>query len=503
MIQEHKMRRWLGLLALMPAVAMIFIDQSVLPVALPTIQKELGGTHTELWWCINAYLLLSAVLLLLGGKIGEWIGYRRVFSWGILIFALSSLLCGLSQTIDLLIGARALQGVGAALLIPASSSLTMSLFPQNERGKALGLNISISSIFLVLAPLIGGYFTQELSWRWIFWINLPLAAAGLILVLLFIPASPKGTVKSNPLGFFFFIVSSSALIMLIMQGPAWGWGSFASLSLFVLCLVSAFFLFREEKRARYPLFDLSLFRHPIYQAITISVSATQFVLMITIYRAIFFQQVLDLTPLNNGLILFFTSLPLLFMAFVGGWLADRSGPKIPLALGFTLLIYSFFWLAFFIQMGLGMVVMGLLAFSIGVPLIFTPSYSSAMGVIPPKKSGSAFGILATARSFSASLGVAVIGAFSRHVQLHSFQDLLEKNPETHSLNASALETQSTLAPEQTQLVSSYLKESQVSGFFWVHLAIGLALIIAFALVFIFYHRKASHHLPETSAEGWD
>ncbi|MBX9744073.1 MAG: MFS transporter, partial [Chlamydiales bacterium] len=199
--RHHK---WLALGALIPAIAMVFVDQAVLPVALPTIQEHLGATHTQLWWCINSYLLVSAVLMLAGGKLGDSIGYRKTFMIGMLIFAVSSALCGISFHVDWLIGSRALQGVGAALMIPASSPLIMSLFSQKERGKAIGINVSISSLFLVLAPLIGGYFTEVLSWRWIFWINLPLALVGLILIPLFIPHSSPKKQHFDLFGFLFF-----------------------------------------------------------------------------------------------------------------------------------------------------------------------------------------------------------------------------------------------------------------------------------------------------------
>lgn len=504
-------QKWFGLLALTPAIAMVFTDQTVLPVALPTIQKHLGASNLALWWCINSYLLISAILLLAGGKIGDRVGYRTTFIWGMIIFAISSALCGLSFNASWLIGARALQGVGAALMIPASTPLLMSLFPPNERGKATGINVSVSSLFLIFGPLMGGYFTQALSWRWIFWINLPLAVLGLILVLFFIPRSPKREQKFDFWGFSFFVISSSCLIVVIMQGGQWGWSSLASVSLLILCLISAFFLFWREKRSGYPFIDLSLFRHPIYKAVNISIFATQFVLMVTVYRAIFFQDVLEWSPLKSGTIFFITSLPVFFMAPVGGWLADKSGSKVTIAVGFIFLIYSFFWLAFFVESSLFMLLLAFVAFGIGVPLIFTPSYSSTMNAIPPEKAGVAFGILATVRCLSASLGVAIIGSFAEHVQFNSFKMLIRENPETRALNPSILEglskgvqnIQETVTPDQLQIVLHSLRESQIKGFFVIHLAIGLALILAFAFVFVLYHRKSSHHLPNSPAEGWD
>ena len=495
----------------MPAIGMVFTDQTVLPVALPTIQKHLQASDLALWWSINAYLLTSAVFLLAGGKIGDRIGYRTTFVLGMVIFAISSALCGLSFNIGWLISARALQGVGAALMIPASTPLLMSIFPPNERGKASGINVSVSSIFLIFGPLIGGYFTQYLSWRWIFWINLPLAILGLVLVFCFIPKSPKRDVRLDPLGFFFFLIASSSLIIIIMQGSAWGWTSRTNEILTSIFVISAFLLFRREKNSRHPFIDLSFYRHPIYKAVNISIFATQFVLMITVYRAIFVQDVLDWSPMLSGTILFFTSLPVLFLSPIAGWLADRSGSKVPIAVGFSMLIYSFFWLAFFVQSSTSMLILGFLAFGIAVPLIFTPSYTSAMNSIPVQKAGTAFALLATVRSLSACFGVAVFGSFASHVQFNFFHKAIEENPETVNLSQSLTEgisygvknIQHLVSAEQLPIVLGYLKESQVEGFFTLHMTIGFILIIAFAFVFILYHRKPSHRLPPTPGEGWD
>jgi len=511
----EKNRKWWGLGALMPSLAMVFTDQTVLPVALPTIQKYLEATDVQLQWCINSYLLVTAVLVLAGGKLGDRIGYRRAYTLGMVIFALASALCGLAPDVIWLIAARALQGVGAALMVPATTPLLMTLFSPHERGKATGFSVSISSLFLIFGPLIGGYFTQELSWRWIFWINLPIAILGLVLALLLLPRSSKGEQKFDPLGFIFFVISCSLLVIVIMQGTEWGWTSFKTATLSVLCLVAAFFLFWREKKAAHPFLDLKLFRLPIYKAVNISIFVTQFILMITVYRAIFFQDVMDWSPLKTGWIFFISSSPVFYISPVGGWLSDRFGPKLPLAVGFTLLIFSFLWLAFFVQSPFKIVLfLGFIAFGTGVPLILTPSYASAMNAVPPNKIGVAFGTVATMRTLASTLGVAIIAAVTGSVQYSSFSSLIQRNEETRSLNLSALEglasgAQSakeylqSLSMDTSRLVLQYLKESEIAGFFYTHLGIGLALIVAFSCVFVLYHRKSAHHLPEMPGEGWD
>ena len=419
------MRRWFALFSLIPGIAMVFVDQSVLPVALPTLQTELDATSASLWWCINSYLLVSAVLMLACGKWGDRIGYRKAYIIGIGVFGASSVLCGLSTSAAFLIGARALQGVGAALMVPASSPLIMSLFPQNQRGRAIGVNVSISSLFLIMAPLIGGYLIDVASWRAIFWINIPLALLGVFLVPFFVPDSQGKKTSFDPIGFFFFALSSSALIIFIMQGEAEAWVTWFNGALFVLFCVFGIFLFRREKTTKNSFFDLSLFRHPVYKAVNVSVFATQFVMMITVYRAVFFQEVMGWSPFKSGVVFCLTSTPILFTSPLGGWLADHFGPKKPITIGFILLILSFVGMVFFVD-NFSMVIVSLLAFGIGIPLIFTPSYSSAMGAIPPQKAGAAFGVLATVRSLGATLGVALITSVAEEVHWHRFLSYLIK-----------------------------------------------------------------------------
>ena len=276
-------------------------------------------------------------------------------------------------------------------------------------------------------------------------------------------------------------------------------------------LLSTWLLVQREKKSQHPFIDLSLFKHPIYKAVNISVFATQFVLMISIYRAVFFQDTMDWSPLKSGLVFCVTSLPVLFISPIGGWIADKSGAKIPVVLGFLLLIFSFFSAAFFVEDALWILLIVFSAFGVGVPLILTPSYSSAMSSIPPTKAGTAFGVLATVRALSSTLGVAIITAFAKQVQGHSFEKKIEGNPATKVLESSLIENLSigikgsleSIPGEQRSFVTEYIKESQIRGFFVLHLALGFALLIALVFVFVLYHRKASHHPPEAPAEGWD
>jgi EmrB/QacA subfamily drug resistance transporter len=513
-IKCGKSRKWWGLLAIMPSLAMVFVDQSVLPVALPTIQKDIAATNIQLQWCINAYLLVTAVFVLAGGKIGDWMGHRKAFTLGMLIFSIASALCGATSDVFWLIAARGLQGVGAALMFPASTALLMSLFPPSERGKATGINVSASSLFLILGPLVGGYLTQTLSWRWIFWINLPLAALGLFLVFLFIPRSDVAKPKFDIQGFIYFVIGCSSLVVILMQGREWGWTSVETIIYFALFVLSTILLLRREKTAPHPFLDLSLFKHPIFKAVNISVFAIQFILMITVFRAIFFQSALDWSPMKTGVVTMLSSSPVLFLSPLGGMMSDKFGPKLPIAAGFLLLIFSFIWTAFFVHGSLAILFLGLVAFGCGVPLVFTPSYASAMGAVPQAKIGSAFGTIATIRTLAGTLGVAMLGAFIDLIQLRSLKTLALGNPKTSSTSSSVLqniaagaqqakESLSALSSGQSEILLHYYRDAEFTGFFFTHLALAGMLIIAFIFVFILHHRKSKHELPAGPAEGWD
>ena len=211
------MKFWIAIASFVPAVALMFMDQTILPVALPAIQKELGATDTQLQWCVNAYILAIAMFLLVSGKLGDSLGLRKVFSFGMVGFVLSSALCGMSQTATWLIWMRGLQGVSAALMMPPQNAIMRHVFSPSSLGRGLGLVVSISSIFLMIAPVIGGYLTETLSWRWIFWINAPIGAIGLWVVLTCWP-SPKPVKSSIDLwGFLYFAIGIGLLTLFFTQ----------------------------------------------------------------------------------------------------------------------------------------------------------------------------------------------------------------------------------------------------------------------------------------------
>ena len=192
-IQEamHKNSKWVSASAFIPFIGMVVLSQSSLPVALPTIQREFHANQVSLEWTVNSYLLFIIIFSLIGGKLSDRIGARPVLIYGMILFAMSSILCGVSSDIETLIFMRCLQGFSAALIFPSGTALFYSLFQKSERGRARAISFTISSLFLIAGPYVGGFLTDYFSWRWIFWINWPLAILGVVLISIYFSSSKK------------------------------------------------------------------------------------------------------------------------------------------------------------------------------------------------------------------------------------------------------------------------------------------------------------------------
>lgn len=465
-------KTWKKFLALVPVVALNFMDQTILPVALPAIRNEMGASSTELQWSVNAYLLAIAIFVLVSGKLSDRIGHKKALIIGISGFVFFSTLCGLSQNIWMLIISRAFQGLSAAFMFPSQTAMIARIFPPEKRGKATGMIVSIGSLFFILGPLVGGYLTQAASWRWIFWINWPIGIVGLWLIYRFLPSSERAEGKIDFFGFCFFALGIGSLTSLLMQVAQWGWASSGSVILALLSCLSTVLLVYREKKARHPFLDLTLFKYPAYTAINISVSTIQFILMITVFRTLYFQQVLEYTPFQTGGIMFISSLPMLFMAPLAGFLSDRFGHIFPVFCGYVILIGSFFWFAFFDVPTLLELLVALLAFSVGVSFIFTPSYSSAIASVPSRKAGVAMGMIITLRMLSGTIGLALIHLFMALVEGYHLQDKGKRMAEIMSFSA-------------------------------VHFVLGSFLVVACIMTLTLHSKKWKYRSSKAPAEGWD
>jgi len=409
-ILTAKYRQWWTLLAMSSALALVFIDQTALAVALPAIQRDLNLSNTLLQWVINAYLLTLSTLILLGGKVGDSLGHKKAFLFGVTVFISASILCALAQSGIWLVVARVVQGVGGAFMMPSTSALVINAFPEQERGKAMGIYVALAAIFLALGPLLGGALTEWLSWRAVFWINFPVALTSIILAIAAVPVwqrTEKLTI--DYLGLLLSILFISGFVLCFMEGPHWGWSSLTTIMLFLLSILALIAFIVLERHLQDPLVEITLFDNPLFSMVTAIMVIIQAVSIVFVFWAIFIQNVLQYSPLQAGLRLLPAILPVVFMAPIGGHLRDKYGPNIPMFAGCLLVVLSLIWIGFFSHyQNYVWLFPGLLTYGIGMPIMLSGTMVTVMATVSTQQRGIAAAILSGARQFGNSIGLAML-----------------------------------------------------------------------------------------------
>ena len=407
-------RKWWTLGALCFALFMIMLDNTIVNVALPAIQHDLGISRSELEWTVAAYALTFASLLLTGGKLGDLFGRKRLFLVGVAIFTASSLFCGLSSGAGELIAARAVQGVGAALMMPATLSIITATFVPRERGMAIGIWAGVSAMALAIGPLLGGIITEHISWNWIFYVNVPIGVLGILTAIFVVPES-KDTSHEQRLdlpGLLSSGIGLLALIYALIEGHAYGWSSGRIIGLFVVAAVALTVFVLLELHQRIPMLDLSLFRNGTFAgANLVAILVTLAMFGIFVFFPIYMQTLRGWSPIQAGAALLPWTLMIVVLAPIAGKLSDKVGSRWLMAGGMTVValcclelstvsLHSSFW-----HMLPGFVLGG-----IGMSFVMTPMSAAAMGAVSVDKAGVASGVLNTFRQVGVSLGIAVTGA---------------------------------------------------------------------------------------------
>jgi EmrB/QacA subfamily drug resistance transporter len=420
-------RRWWILAAMTGTLSMMMLDSTVVSVALPSIQADLDLGQTELQWVVNAFLLALAVFVGVAGRISDMFNRVGVLIAGVGAFVICSALCGLAPSGAWLIGARALQGIGAALMIPPTATIVVNTFGVDERGKAMGIYAGFSMIFLSLGPLIGGLLTESLDWRWVFWINLPLGVATIAMVLW---TRPEGRVEARqPFdfpGLVTLVPGLTALVLALMEASNWGWGSARTLVLLGLGVVLLAVFVLIELRASAPLVELRLFAVRNFRGDTLVLFMAQFTLIaLTIFGAIYTQDMLGFSPIEAGLAMLPITLPLLVAAPVAGRIYDRAGPR-GLVAGGTLVAAIGFGLtaALLGEFEYGLLVPGYVLIGAGIGMVMSPTNTDAMSSAPVRLRGQASGTIQTVRQVGATMGIAILGTIVATVQDDRLSDLL-------------------------------------------------------------------------------
>jgi len=407
-------RKWWGLGALGISVFMSMLDNTVVSLALPTIGKDLNTTLTQLEWVVNAYALVFAVFLLTGGKLADLLGRRRIFIAGLVVFTASSLACGLAGTGASLIAFRAIQGTGAAMMLPATLSIITATFSAEERGIAIGIWAALSGAALAIGPMVGGLLVEKAGWEWIFFINVPVGVIGIFAALRLLDES-RDTSAVRRVDFPGLVTSGLGIFALnfaLIQGNEYGWGSARIVLSFVAAGVLLVLFLVVELRQRVPMFDLALFRIRSFTAANVN-GLLMFIGLFTyiLYFSIFMQTVLRYSAIKAGATFLVSSAAILIVGPAAGAIAAKVGARLPMVAG---------------MMGYGIALLGmsrldehsgfwdfapwLFLGGAGFGLIVAPMTDTVLESVDVTKAGVASGMMQVFRQLGGALGVAIMGA---------------------------------------------------------------------------------------------
>jgi EmrB/QacA subfamily drug resistance transporter len=407
-------RKWWTLAAVSFGLFMIMLDNTIVNVALPSIQSSLHLKVSELEWVVTGYALTFGALMLTGGKLADLLGRRRIFVVGLVIFTLSSLACGLAGGASVLIAARVVQGVGAAMMNPSTLSIITVTFPPRQRGTAIGIWAGVSALALAIGPLVGGLITEHINWNWIFYINVPIGGLAILAAYAFIDESRDTSHEQRPdvPGLISSALGLFALSYALIEANTYGWTSTRILIAFAIAAVGIVSFVLLERHQRLPMLDLSLFRNIGFagaNSVMLLVGLAMF--GVFFYVSLYVQQILHYSPIQAGASFLPWTLLIILLAPQAGRLSDRIGPRPLVAGGMVVLsgsllvfsragVHTSFW-------GL---LPGMLLGGVGMSAAMAPTTAAAMASVRPDKAGVGSAVLNSMRQVGGSLGIAVMGA---------------------------------------------------------------------------------------------
>jgi EmrB/QacA subfamily drug resistance transporter len=407
-------RKWWTLGAVAFGLFMIMLDNTVVFVALSAIQTDLHISTSELEWVVNGYALTFAVLMLTGGKLADLLGRRLIFIVGLAIFTASSLACGLATGAEMLIGARVVQGVGSALMNPATLSIITATFPPRQRGTAIGIWVGVSAMALAIGPLVGGVLTEQINWSWIFFVNVPVGVIGIVVARLVIDES-KDESEEQRLDLPGLISSAAGLFALtygLIEANSYGWTSGRILGSFAVAVVALGAFVLLELRQRVPMLDLSLFRNRTFAgANTVMLLVALAMFGMFFFNSLYLQRILHYSAIETGATFLPMTVLIVLLAPAAGKFSDRIGSRWLMGVGLVALSAS---LLSFSTLGVDStfwdVLPGLILGGVGMSLAMTPTTAAAMGSVPVDKAGVGSAVLNSMRQVGGSLGIALMGA---------------------------------------------------------------------------------------------
>jgi len=412
--QKEQANKWAVMAIIAIGVFMATLDTSIVNISLPTIARYFGvPLNGAVEWVIIAYLVVIAGVLLTTGRVADMIGHKPIWAAGLTIFTIGSAFCGFAPSLVLLIAARALQGLGGAMIMAISPAMLTGAFPASERGRALGLNAVVVALGVSTGPTLGGIITTYLSWRWIFFVNIPIGIIGVILTLRVLKEKMRwGRGKFDPLGALLLALGLIALTLGLSFGQEWGWSSPLLIANLVTGVLALIVLYIVERRVSDPVIDLSLLHNRVFLSANLSLILSFMALFAVSFMLPFYlEELRNFTTEQSGLLLTPLPLTIAIIAPFSGSLADRIGTRWLAAGGLTVACIGLVLISQLdAHSSVWDIVWRLVVTGMGQAIFQSPNNSALMGAAPKGQQGSASGFLATGRVVGQSLSVALAGA---------------------------------------------------------------------------------------------
>jgi EmrB/QacA subfamily drug resistance transporter len=492
-----KRREILILTATIIASGMAFLDGTVVNIAVPSIQNSFHAAFDKLLWVLNAFPLFLASFLLISGSFSDRYGRKRIFVSGILLFSIASFICAISGSVTMLAIARALQGLGAAMMIPGSLAIINLTVPHERRGRAIGLWSGFAGGIAAIGPFVGGWLVQHFSWHAIFYINLPLGLAAFLLAIYAVPESRNENAKSlDWWGTLFILMGLFGISYGLISAPRISWHNPTVLVSLIVGVLSLIVFYFVEKRASQPLVPLTIFKSKLVLGSNLVTLFLYFALNgIIFFITLNMQQVQGLSPIYAGLALLPSILIITFLSGYGGTISDRIGPRLPMILG-----------PLIVAAGMGSLILpgthsnyftsfmpGLILFGLGMSMVIAPLTKSALSV-PEYYSGSASGINNAVARTASLLAIAILGAvaipvFSRNlaanIQHANMQSVQKQEIVSQAIKLGGIDIPSDFSAASKTAATETIKQSFVHTFRIVMGINALLALLAGILSFIF------------------
>lgn len=413
-LELSRQRRLLVLAICCLSLFIAGIDNTIVNIALPSIQHELHAPVSGLQWIVDAYTLVIASFLMLSGSTADRIGRRRTFQTGLATFTLGSLLCSLAPSLGWLVAFRMLQAIGGSMMNPVALSIIANTFTDSrERARAIGIWGGVFGLSIALGPVLGGALVASVGWRGIFWVNIPVGLAAIVLTAMFVPESAAAHPRRlDPVGQTLVIVVLTSVTYAIIEGPRSGWTSPLIIGLFPVAAAALACLIGYESRRPEPLLDFRFFRSaPFSGATLIAVSAFAAMAGFLFLNTLYLQDVRGLSALGAGLYTLPLAAMTLFFAPLSGRIIGRRGPRVPLLVaGLAMTTGGILLTGLDRSTPVGLLMAAYVTFGIGFGMVNPPITTTAVSGMPRSRSGVAAAIAATSRQVGQSLGVAVVGS---------------------------------------------------------------------------------------------